>query len=114
MLQGRWRRATKLRSAESGRRTNTGKRKHRLTMTPEGQRNHDAALSPSKGGPRAPSVLRQAQHGVGTLGRQGRTALVNALARWCEMGIFFASRAERERDARLKETQRAQAAAADP
>jgi len=39
-------------------------------MTPEGQRNHDLALSLSKGGPRAPSVLRLAQHGVGELGRR--------------------------------------------
>src|SRR5204862_5886132 len=69
--------------------------KHRLAMTPEGQRNHDLALSLSKGGPRAPSVLRLAQHGVGELGR--RTAPSVAL------GGFFGrhppepSRAHRHR-----------------
>jgi hypothetical protein len=35
--------------------------KHRLAMTPEGQRNHDLALSLSKGGPGDPSVLRPSE-----------------------------------------------------
>jgi hypothetical protein len=39
-------------------------------VTRKGQPNHHLALSLSKGGPRPPSVLRQAQHGVGRLGRQ--------------------------------------------
>ena len=67
----------------------TGKRKYRLAATPDRQRNHDLALSLSKGGPRAPSVLRQAQHGVGGLGRQGQLRLqlrVNTLA-WRYGGI---------------------------
>ena len=64
--------------------SDAGKRKHRLAVTPEGQRNHDLALSLSKGGPRAPSVLRQAQHGVGGLGKRGPLRplpRVNTLAR---------------------------------
>ena len=50
--------------------------------------------------------LRPSRPRGGMVGRDDRGG--------AEMGIFFASKAEKERDARLTETQRSQAAAADP
>src|SRR5690349_15102571 len=71
---------------------NTGKGKHRLAMTPEGQRNHDLALSLSKGGPRAPSVLRPPERVRGQAGsaRGWKTGPAKT-ASICSSGSIFGS-----------------------
>src|SRR5438132_9544748 len=73
----------------------TDKRKHRLEMTPEGQCNHDLALSLSKGGRRAPSVLRPREQVRGQASsardwrtRQAKTALSAALGRFCGSAVL--------------------------